>query len=111
MNPFTRHPRRQGVTYLEHWRFAMGIAGRLLRSMAAFAVHSVFPFVSIPRELDLESTAAFITERNEWIEAVGASGGEGRSYGESADALRKCDDGLPVEADGYGERRFVPKAG
>ena len=73
MNPFTEHPRRQGITYAEHWRFAMGIACRLLRSVAAFAVHAVFPFVSISPELDLESTARFMTESNAWIEAAGAA--------------------------------------
>lgn len=71
MNPFTRHPRQQGIDYLEHWRFAMGIACRLLLSVAAFAVHAVFPFVSISRELDLEATAEFLGERNAWIEAAG----------------------------------------
>ena len=30
MNPFTAHTRNQGVTYVEHWCFAMGVAGRLL---------------------------------------------------------------------------------
>lgn len=71
MNPFTRHPSRQGITYIEHWHFAMGIACRLLNSVAAFVVHALFPFVPVSPELDLESTAAFIRERNDWIESVG----------------------------------------
>jgi hypothetical protein len=36
MNPFATHPQQQGVTYFEHWRFAMGIAYRLLTSVVAF---------------------------------------------------------------------------
>ena len=75
MNPFTRHPRQQGVTYDEHLRFAMGIAWRLLRSVLVFGLHAVFPFVSLPRELDLESTAAFLEESNRWIESAAANGG------------------------------------
>jgi len=71
MNPFNHHPRRQGIGYLEHWCFAMGIACRLLLSTAAFAVHALFPFVSISRDLDLEATAEFLGERNAWIEAAG----------------------------------------
>lgn len=73
MNPFTRHPRRQGVTYAEHWRFAALIACRLMKSVAVFGVHAVLPFVSIPRELDLESTAAFLLGCNRWIESAAAN--------------------------------------
>jgi hypothetical protein len=70
MNSFTTHPQQQGITYYEHWCFAMGIAYRLLSSVLAFVVHAVFPFISIEHRLDLESTAAFIKERNEWIETA-----------------------------------------
>ena len=85
MNPFTRHPQSQGITYGEHRRFAMGIACRLLKSAIAFGVHAVFPFVSITRELDLESTAGFLGERNHWIESAGANGGRNRDSGRSRD--------------------------
>lgn len=67
MNPFTAHPHRQGISYFEHWRFAMGIACRLLMSVAAFALHAIVPFISIEPRLDLESTAAYLAERNRWI--------------------------------------------
>jgi len=68
MNPFTAHPHRQGVTYFEHWHFAMGISFRLLMSVLAFAVHALLPSISIKPRLDLEATAAFLTERNRWID-------------------------------------------
>jgi hypothetical protein len=45
MNPLTTHPEQQGVTYFEHWRFAMGIAYRLLSSVIAFALHAMLPKV------------------------------------------------------------------
>ncbi len=70
MNPFTTHPQQQGITYLEHWCFAMGTAYRLLNSVVAFAVHALFPFISIEPELDLEATAAYIQDRNECIETA-----------------------------------------
>ena len=76
MNPFTRHPQQQGVTYGEHRRFATGIARRLLKSAFAFGVHAVLPFVSIPRELDLAATADFLEERNRWIASAAANGGK-----------------------------------
>ena len=70
MNLFTAHPHQQGINYVEHWRFAMGIAGRLLMSVAAFAVHAILPFISIGPRLDLDATAAFLAERNRWIESA-----------------------------------------
>jgi hypothetical protein len=56
MNPFATHPREQGVTYVEHWCFAMGIAYRLLSSVVAFAVHAILPFIPIEPRLDLGPT-------------------------------------------------------
>ena len=70
MNPFTTHTQRQGVTYWEHWGFAMGIAYRLLISVLAFALHAMLPFISIESNRDLEATAAFLEERNHWIETA-----------------------------------------
>ena len=70
MNPFTRHPNHKGVSYFEHWFFAMGIAWRLLASVGAFALHALLPFLSIAPQHDLEATAAFLAERNRWIETA-----------------------------------------
>jgi hypothetical protein len=70
MKAFTSHPHAQGVTYLEHWNFAMGIAWRLLRSAIAFALHAMLPFISIERRFDLEATARFLLERNRFIETA-----------------------------------------
>jgi hypothetical protein len=68
MNPFKNHPQKQGVTYSKHLIFAMSIALRLFTSVIAFSLHALFPFISINRKLDLEETARFIQERNNWIE-------------------------------------------
>ena len=73
MSFFTEHPHEQGITYFEHWRFAMGIAWRLLSSVVAFALHAVLPFTSIEPQYDLEATAGFLLERNDFIEAAAAS--------------------------------------
>ena len=69
MNPFTAHTQAQGVTYLEHWFFALGIAGRLMISVVAFALHGIFPFIDIAKRHDLEATMAYLNECNEWIES------------------------------------------
>jgi len=74
MNTFTHHPHAQGVTYFEHWSFAMGIAWRLLLSVIAFALHAVLPFITIERQFDLEATSAFLLERNHFIETAAATG-------------------------------------
>ena len=70
MNIFTEHTSKQGVTYIEHLYFAMRIAVRLLNSVIAFALHAVFPFIDIRKELDLEATEQFIHEQNNWIEGM-----------------------------------------
>ncbi len=72
MKPFTQHPHQQGITCFEHWLFAMGIALRLLTSVVAFALHAILPFISIEPRLDLEATAAFLAERNQFIETAAA---------------------------------------
>jgi len=68
MTLFTKHTQQQGVTYLEHLFFAVGIAMRLANSVIAFALHGIFPFIDIKKELDLEATARFIHSKNNWIE-------------------------------------------
>lgn len=68
MNPFKIHPHKQGISYSEHLLFAMGIAIRLFRSVIAFTLHALFPFIDIKRTLDLQETVNFILERNSWIE-------------------------------------------
>ena len=73
MSTFTDHPHAQGVTYFEHWAFAMGIAWRLLTSVIAFALHAVLPFITIERRFDLEATSAFLLERNRFIETAAAT--------------------------------------
>lgn len=74
MNILTDHPHAQGVSYFEHTAFAMGIAWRLLRSVLAFALHALLPFITIERQFDLEATSAFLLERNDFIEAAAAIG-------------------------------------
>jgi hypothetical protein len=70
INPFTTHPEQQGITYLEHMHFAMAIAYRLLTSVVAFALHALMPFIPIAPRFDLESTVAYLLDRNKWIETA-----------------------------------------
>ena len=74
MTVFTQHPHDQGISYIAHWAFAMGIAWRLFRSVMAFAVHAVLPFIAIERHLDLEATSAYLLQRNDFIDAAAKAG-------------------------------------
>ena len=67
MKPFTEHTQAQGLSYLSHWSFAIGVAWRLMSSVLAFTLHAFFPFIHIERRLDFEATMEYINERNEWI--------------------------------------------
>ena len=87
MNPFITHPQQQGITYYEHWCFAMGVARRLLSSVVAFVAHALFPFISIESRLDLESTAAFMEERNRWIETAKEKSIGNSSFGFNHDGI------------------------
>lgn len=45
MKPFTEHPHQQGITYIDHWFFAMGIAYRLVTISFKFALHERNPWI------------------------------------------------------------------
>ena len=70
MKSFTAHTQQQGVTYVEHWYFAMGIAYRPFISVVAFVTHPLLPFIPIKPEHYLEATVVYLNERNNWIESA-----------------------------------------
>lgn len=45
MNPFTKHPREVGMSYLQHFGFAFYVQFRLLLALLACFVHAFFPFL------------------------------------------------------------------
>lgn len=69
MHLFLAHPHHQGVSYFAHLLFAMGIAIQLGHRVIAFTLHAIFPFIDIPRSLDLEATTRYLQEQNNWIES------------------------------------------
>lgn len=74
MTIFTQHPQDQGISYIAHWAFAMEIAWRLFRSVIAFAVHAILPFIMIERNFDLEATSAYLLQKNAFIGAAAEAG-------------------------------------
>jgi hypothetical protein len=65
INLFNRHPKESGFGgYFSHMKFAICISVRLAASAFVFLVHSAFPFVPVPRILNLETTALFLIDKN-----------------------------------------------
>ncbi|MEI7662409.1 MAG: DUF6356 family protein [Bacteroidota bacterium] len=46
-NIFTEHPKQVKMTYLQHTRFALMLAGRTLGCAFASLVHAFFPFLFV----------------------------------------------------------------
>ena len=64
-NPFTKHPREAvGETWWQHCRFAVGVGIRLIFTSLIFILHGVFPFISIPKWLNLEESIRFLDKEN-----------------------------------------------
>jgi|TARA_R100000008_G_C3446877_1_gene97339 hypothetical protein len=63
-NPFTKHPHERGRTYWHHLSFATRVGLAMLASSLVFLVHAVFPFVPIPKQLNLESAAKRLLKWN-----------------------------------------------
>lgn len=74
---FLAHPHNQGVSYFVHLQFAMGIAIQLGLSVFFFTLHAIFPFIDIPRSLDLEASTHFLQQQNNWIEGQKPEGNFG----------------------------------
>tara|TARA_Y100000034_G_scaffold49192_1_gene60817 strand:+ start:1063 stop:1275 length:213 start_codon:yes stop_codon:yes gene_type:complete len=65
---FTSHLTEKKKNYLQHAWFALKVSVRLSLSSTFFFVHALFPFVKIPYDLNLESTALYLFERNNELE-------------------------------------------
>ena len=65
-NPFTKHPREcVDETWWQHCQFAIGVSIRLVFTSIIFIIHAFFPFVGIPRWLNLEDTIVFLERENQ----------------------------------------------
>ncbi len=72
MNPLTNHPQKQDFTRWRHFRFATGIAFRLLPSAANLVVHGLIPAIPMRRGWSLEELSKFLNERNDFVEQQAA---------------------------------------
>ena len=64
-NPFTEHPiHNVGETWWQHCQFAVGVGIRLIFTAFIFIIHGIFPFIEIPRWLNLEESIRFLKKEN-----------------------------------------------
>ena len=64
-NLFTKHPRENGHgSYFSHFLFSFSIGARLAVSSLFFLLHSILPFIPVPKLLNLEKTTEFLIEKN-----------------------------------------------
>ena len=65
-NPFTKHPKDTvGESWGQHCYFAIGVGIRLIFTSLIFIVHGIFPFISIPKWLNLEESIRFLAKENQ----------------------------------------------
>ena len=64
-NPFTKHPKDcVNETWLQHFKFTLYLSSRLIFTSLIFIVHGIFPFIPIPKWLNLEDTIRFLELEN-----------------------------------------------
>ena len=65
-NPFTKHPKETvGESWGEHCYFAVGVGIRLIFTSLIFIVHGIFPFIKIPKWINLTDSAMYLLKENE----------------------------------------------
>jgi len=63
-----KHLKEKNKTYSQHFIFAMRVSLRLTLASTAFFIHAIVPFIKIPYNLNLESMALYLFERNSELE-------------------------------------------
>ena len=61
---FKKHLVERNITYFGHAQIALLISTRLFVSSVLFFLHSIFPFINIPRHFNLESMAIYLFDKN-----------------------------------------------
>ena len=65
-NPFTQHPNEcSDESWGQHCQFALSVSIRLTITAIIFVIHGIFPFIRIPRWLNLEESIRFLKRKND----------------------------------------------
>ena len=63
-NPFTKHPNSVGESWFQHFKFSAKIGIRLWVSSLYFLIHATFPFIKIPKWVNLTDSALYLLNEN-----------------------------------------------
>jgi hypothetical protein len=63
-----KHLKKKKLSYLKHFIFAMRVSWKLSLASTAFFIHALLPFIKIPYDLNLESMALYLFEKNNELE-------------------------------------------
>tara|TARA_R110000824_G_scaffold247300_2_gene436389 strand:- start:261 stop:476 length:216 start_codon:yes stop_codon:yes gene_type:complete len=64
-NLFTKHAKENGhAGYFSHFAFAFPMSIRMSMAACAFALHSILPFIPLPKFLNLEMTIQYLIKKN-----------------------------------------------
>tara|TARA_B100000287_G_scaffold366167_1_gene361315 strand:+ start:359 stop:586 length:228 start_codon:yes stop_codon:yes gene_type:complete len=64
-NPFTKHPRESvNEGWLEHYVFTLKVANYSFLVAIIFILHGLFPFLKIPKFLNLEAFKEWLDKAN-----------------------------------------------
>jgi hypothetical protein len=64
-SPFTKHPKENGHSgFFSHFVFAASISFRTAIASFTFLVHALFPFIPLPKFLNLEMTIQYLIRKN-----------------------------------------------
>ena len=65
-NPFTKHPiEHANESWWTHCKFACSIGLRLYLTSFIFIIHGIFPFIPIPKWVNLTDSANYLLKENE----------------------------------------------
>ena len=65
-NIFTKHPKENAhESWWTHCKFACSIGFRLYLTSFIFIIHGIFPFIKIPKWINLTDSAMYLLKENE----------------------------------------------
>jgi hypothetical protein len=64
-SPFTKHPKENGHSgFFSHFVFSASISFRTAIASFGFLLHALFPFIPVPKFLNLEMTIQYLIRKN-----------------------------------------------
>ena len=61
-----KHLKENNETYWSHFKFASGLGLKLLQRGILFVIHGIFPFLSVPKKYNIDSTQNLIDKAKKY---------------------------------------------